>query len=92
MAHAQSAERTFTPSATNLIAAAALAVVLAISAAIVAFDPIGRLTDGPDVVSPAVLRSEIQWELQRYAELGYHDPATESARQWERQRRQQSVD
>jgi hypothetical protein len=92
MAHAQPAERAFTPSVTNLVAAAALAVVLAISGAIVAFDPIGRLSPQPDTVSPAVLRSEIQWELQRFAELGYHDPATESAREWERQRRQQSVD
>jgi hypothetical protein len=91
MAHAQPAERAFTPSATHVIAAAALAVILAVSAAIVAFDPIGRLTGGPAVVSPAVLQSEIQWELERYAQLGYRDPVTESAREWQRQREQQSA-
>jgi len=41
-------------------------------------------------VSPHVLRSEAMWMAERLAQSGYIDPATQSAREWERQRHQQS--
>ena len=93
MAHAQRAERAFAPSATNAIAAAALAAILMISAALVAFDPIGlRRGDGPAVVDAAVIQAGLQWELQREEQAGFRDPVIDAGRDWQRQREQQSGD
>lgn len=50
----------------------------------------GPSTDGGGTASPHVLRSEAMWMTERLAQSGYIDPATRSAREWERQRRQQS--
>jgi hypothetical protein len=50
----------------------------------------GPSTDGGGAASPHVLRSEAMWMTERLAQSGYIDPATRSAREWERQRRQQS--
>jgi hypothetical protein len=92
MAHARQADRTF-PQAANYLVAATAAVILVIAiAAIVALRPFGALA--PDLdglgVSPAVLDSGAQWELERRAQSGYVDPVLESGDEWERQRDQQS--
>ena len=50
--------------------------------------------EGPSIepaTNPAVLESGVQWELQRRQQSGDVDPLTEAQREWERQRRLQSV-
>lgn len=71
--------------------AAALVASLVISALLVigTIQPFGPSTSGGET-SPHVLRSEAMWMTERLAQSGYLDPATRSARDWERQRRQQS--
>jgi hypothetical protein len=94
MAHAQPAERASSQTALTLAAAALLAVLLA---GIVAFSPLAPFDfgapTGGNQVSPAVIESGQQWELQRRQQSSYADPLTpaliESGRQWELQRRQQ---
>ena len=54
-----------------------------------------RSGSGPSVeirpISPALVESGAQWELQRRQQSGDVDPLTEAQREWERQRRLQSV-
>ena len=72
--------------------AAALLASLVISALLVtgSIQPFGPSTSGRGEASPHVLRSEAMWMTERLAQSRYLDPATRSARDWERQRRQQS--
>lgn len=72
--------------------AGALVASLVISALLVIgnIQPFGPSSGGGGEASPHVLRSEAMWMTERLAQSGYLDPATRSAREWERQRRQQS--
>ena len=93
MAHARPVQRGFPGTTTSLLyVAAAFVAGLAILAAVTLgelrlFGPAG---DSPGTPSAAVLSSESMWMTERLAQSGYLDPATRSAREWERQRRQQS--
>ena len=96
MAQATRAARTF-PQAPNYplaaVGAILAAILVAATLAFAAIDPFGL--QGPAVVSPvspAVLESGARWELERRLQSGDLDPMTEAQREWERQRRQQSVD
>lgn len=95
MAQARPAERAF-PQAPNYplaaVGAVLAAILIAATLAFAAIDPFGP--QGPTVdspVNPAVLDSGAQWELQRRLQSGDVDPLTEAQREWERQRRQQSI-
>jgi hypothetical protein len=95
MAHLRAADRAFQPTATfpTTIVARVAAAVLAIAATVAAVGPFGVLapTDQGTSFSPHVIRSGMQWEIQRQLQSGDPDPLTESGREWERQRRQQSA-
>lgn len=75
-----------------IIFAAALVASVVISAMLVigSIQLFGPSTGGGGAVSAHVLRSEAMWMSERLAQGGYLDPATRSAREWERQRRLQS--
>lgn len=92
MAQARQADRAFPPTAIYLAAAALAAVVLTAVISIGMLDLFGGQSSsgGGTGVSPAVLESGRQWELQRKAQSGYVDPVLQSGRDWEKQRRQQS--
>ena len=72
--------------------AAALVASVAVSAMLIigSFQLFGPSIGNGGAASPHVLRSEAMWMTERLAQSGYLDPATRSAREWERQRRQQS--
>lgn len=72
--------------------AAALVASVVISALLVIGNVqlFGPSTDGRGDASLQVLRSEAMWMTERLTQSGYLDPATRSAREWERQRGQQS--
>ena len=95
MAQATQAPRTIPQAPTYPLAAVGAilaAILVAGTIAFAAIDPFGLR--GPSVgspISPAVLESGAQWELQRRLQAGDVDPLTEAQREWERQRRQQSV-
>lgn len=90
MAQARQADRAF-PQAVILFAAAVLAaLVLSAMLATGILQPFGPSTPELRQPSQAVLQSEASWLSQRLAQNGYIDPATRSAREWERQRLQQS--
>ena len=94
MAHARQADRAIPQAANYLVAAMAAAILVIAIAAIAAFRPFGAVA--PDLdglgVSPAVLDSGAQWELERRAQYGYVDPVLDSGDEWERQRDQQNGD
>ena len=92
MAHARQADRAFPQSVIYFAAAALAAVVLTGIVGIVTLDPFGfgLGIDRPGHITPAVLESGRQWELQRKQQSGYVDPLVQYGRDWERQRRQQS--
>jgi hypothetical protein len=90
MAHTQPAARGIPQAA--IYFAAALVASLVISAMLLTGNVqiFGPSTSGRGEASPHVLRSEAMWMTERLAQSGSLDPATRSAREWERQRRQQS--
>lgn len=68
------------------------AILVAGTLAFAAIDPFGLR--GPSVeavINPALRDAGAQWELQRRQQVGDIDPLTEAQREWERQRRLQSV-
>ena len=76
--------------AVGAVGAVLAAILVAATIAFAAVNPFG----GPSVepaINLAVLESGIQWELQRRQQSGDVDPLTEAQREWERQRRLQSV-
>lgn len=90
MAQARPAARG-TPQAVIFFAAALMAsLVMSALLLLGTFQLPGPSGGGDRDVSPQVLRSEAMWIAERLAQSGYLDPATRSAREWERQRRQQS--
>lgn len=92
MADVRSAERYQPRPAIPSIQAAVLAVIVTALVVIGTFSlvrAVGGLGDGV-TVSPAVLESGRQWELQRRQQSGEIDWVLESGREWERQRKQQS--
>lgn len=92
MAYAPQADRGFPLSVIHFAAAALAAVLLAGIVAMATLDPFGfgAGVDSPIQLSPAVLESGRQWELERLQQLGYVDPLVEDGRDWERERRQQT--
>jgi hypothetical protein len=98
MAHLRVADRAALPAANvpsipTAIVARVAAAVIALVAAMAALGPFGIFapTDAAVAFSPHVIRSSMQWELQRQLQSGDPDPLTEGGREWERQRRQQSA-
>jgi len=93
MAHAQPVQRGFPGTISSLTyVAAAFVAALAIMAAVTLGELrlFGPAANPPGTLSPAVLASATRWEAERLAQMGYVDPVLQSAREWERQRRQQS--
>jgi hypothetical protein len=90
MAHARRAEPAIPQSASYFATAAFAAALLTLIVAL-ALDPFGiRAPAGhPSPMSPALIESGQQWELQRLQQGGHVDPLLGSGRDWERQRRQQ---
>ena len=89
MAQAQQADRTFPQAAIYFAAAMIAGLILSAALLIGNFQLFGPSTPELRQPSQAVLQSEASWLQQRLAESGYVDPATRSAREWERQRHQQ---
>jgi hypothetical protein len=90
MTHARHADPAVPLTAIYFLAAALAAVVLITVVAVTTLEPFGFGARGEDLpgVSPAVVDSGIQWELERRQQYGYVDPVVESGDQWERERRQ----
>ena len=92
MAQARQADRALPATAIFLAAAAIAAVVLTAVISTGMLDLFGSQSPASRAgVSPAVLESGRQWELQRRAQSGVVDPVLESGRDWEDQRRQQGA-
>ena len=90
MTQARHADSAFPLSTISMIGAALAAVVLvgAVAVATLAPQRLDLVADDPITVSPAVIASAQQWELERRQQYGYVDPVLESGEQWERERRQ----
>ena len=90
MAQAQRAAQGIPQAAIYFAAAIVASIVVSAMLIVGGFQVFGPSTGGGGAASPHVLRSEALWMTERLAQSGYVDPATRSARDWERQRRQQS--
>jgi hypothetical protein len=92
MAYARQAQRGVTPltAALAAIAAVVAALVIAGIVAVGDLDLFGPRPGQPTSATPHVLASARMWEIERLAQSGYLEPAVRSAREWEKQRRQQS--
>jgi hypothetical protein len=92
MTHARHTVQAIPLTALAFLAAVA-AVVLVGVVALTTVEPFGLGALGDDLaVSPAVVDSGIQWELERRQQYGYVDPVLDSGDQWERQRRYGFID
>ena len=89
MTQAQRAAQGIPQAAITFAAAVVASIVVSAVLIVGGFQVFGPSNGGGDA-SPHVLRSEAMWMTERLAQSGYIDPATRSAREWERQRRQQS--
>lgn len=91
MAQARQADRGIPQAVIIMVAALIAAVVVSAVLTVGSFNLFGpSAVGGRGEATPAVLRSERSWALQRLAQSGHVDPAGRSAREWERQRLQQS--
>lgn len=90
MAQAQRAAQGIPQAAIYFAAAIVASIVVSAMLVVGGFQVFGPSNGGGGAASPHVLRSEALWMTERLAQSGYVDPATRSAREWERQRRQQS--
>ena len=90
MAQARPVARGIPQAAIYFAAALVASVVISAMLVIGNVQLFGPSNGGGGAASPHVLRSEAMWITERLAQSGYLDPATRSAREWERQRRQQS--
>lgn len=90
MAHARQAERPVLVIPVFPFLAAIAAIIIAGVLVFFALDPLGLRQPDTATVSPHVLASARQWEIERLAQSGYIEPSVRSAREWEKQRQQQS--
>jgi hypothetical protein len=90
MTQAQRAAQGIPQAAIHFAAALVASVVVSAMLIISSFQLFGPSNGGDGEASPHVIRSEAMWMTERLAQSGYLDPATRSAREWERQRHQQS--
>ena len=87
---AQQADRALPQAVIYLAAALVAAVVLSVMLVTGNFQLFGAAEPEFRQPTQAVLQSEANWLEQRLAQGGYIEPAVRSAREWERQRLQQS--
>ena len=90
MAYAPQADRTLPRVPSFSLPGPIMAVVAAGIIAILSIGILALPRPAAPAANPFVVASAQQWEVERLAQLGYLDPDVRSAREWEKQRRQQS--
>jgi hypothetical protein len=90
VAYAPQAERTVPRVPSFSLPGPIMALVAAGIIAILSIGILGLPRPAAPAANPFVVASAHQWEVERLAQLGYLAPDVRSAREWEKQRRQQS--